>query len=84
MVFVFSIENLKTLNNNTFSKNIGSLYFCSKCENQDEKIFKKEESIKILKSFGLIMAKENINQEFRLESIDKTRDYLVVEIEQNE
>ena len=30
---------------------------CSKCKNEDEKIFKEEESIKILKILGLI---ENI------------------------
>ena len=30
---------------------------CSKCKNEDEKIFKKEESIEILKILGLI---ENI------------------------
>ena len=27
---------------------------CSKCKNDDEKIFKEEESIEILKKFGLI------------------------------
>ena len=30
---------------------------CSKCKNEDEKLFKEEESIEILKIFGLI---ENI------------------------
>ena len=27
---------------------------CSKCKNEDEKIFKKDESIEILKTLGLI------------------------------
>ena len=30
------------------------------------------------------MAEENINQEFRLKNIDKTRNYLIEEINQNE
>ena len=46
---------------------------CSKCKNEDEKIFKGEESTKILKVLGLIeniyyfknMAEENISQWFR-------------------
>ena len=50
---------------------------CSKCKNEDEKIFKEEESIEILKILALldniekyqniyIMAEKNMNQEFRL------------------
>ena len=31
---------------------------CSKCKNEDEKIFKEEESIEILKGLGLINNKE--------------------------
>ena len=27
---------------------------CNKCKNQDEKLFEEEESVEILKSFGLI------------------------------
>ena len=53
---------------------------CSKCENEDEKIFKEEESTEILKILGLInyiehirkykvMPEENINQEFRSKKI---------------
>ena len=30
------------------------------------------------------MSKENINQEFRLKNIDKTRNYLIAEINRNE
>ena len=49
------------------------------CKNGDEKLFKQEESIEILKILGLIeninylknMAEENIGQEFRGKNIDK-------------
>ena len=53
MLFVASIENLKILKYHTFSKK--TLVFsiiCSKCENENEKIFK-EESLEILKFLGL-------------------------------
>ena len=57
---------------------------CSKCKNEDKKIFKEEESIQILKILGLvnnteryqiyiIMSEENINQEFRLKKINEIR-----------
>ena len=47
---------------------------CSKCKNEDEKIFKEEELTEILKVLGLIeniyyfknIAEENISQGFRL------------------
>ena len=66
----------------------------SKCKNEDEKIFKEKESIKILKILGsinnieeyekhLIMTEENMNQEFRLKKIDETRNYLIEEINRN-
>ena len=56
---------------------------CSKCKNQDEKIFIEEKSIEILKILGLIennnyfknMAEENISQHFRLKNINETRNY---------
>ena len=51
------------------------------CKNKDEKIFKEEESIEILKSLGLI---ENISQQFRLKNIDRTRNYFLEEIKKNE
>ena len=55
---VVSIENLKSLKHHIFWKKtlVLSIIF-SKCKNEDEKIFKEEEPIKILKIFGLI---ENI------------------------
>ena len=37
-----------------FEKRLVLSIICSKCENEDEKIFKKEESIEILKMIGLI------------------------------
>ena len=52
---------------------------CSKCKNEDEKIFKEEESIEILRKKNKIM-----NQEFRLKKIDEIRNYLIEEINQNE
>ena len=60
MLFVVSIENFKILKYHTFSKKHFFLLFsiiCSKCKNEDEKIFKEEKSIEILKTLGLI---ENI------------------------
>ena len=57
LLFVASIKSLKTLKHQIFSK---KRYFflsiiCSKCGNEDEKIFKEEESIVILKILGLII-----------------------------
>ena len=40
-----------------FEKTLVLSIICSKCKNEDEKIFKEEESIEILKILGLI---ENI------------------------
>ena len=65
---------------------------CSKCKNEDEKLFKKEESIEILKIIGLIqkynyfqnIADENVSQEFRLKNIDETWHYLIEEVNRNE
>ena len=52
------IENLKILKYHIFSKKQLVLsIICSKCKNEDEKIFNKEESIEILQILGLI---ENI------------------------
>ena len=46
VLFVASIENLKILKYHTFSKKkIVLSIICSKCENEDEKTFKEEESI---------------------------------------
>ena len=64
---------------------------CSKCDNEDEKIFENEKSIETLKTLGLTeniyfenMAEENIIQKFRLNNIDKIKNYFVIEIQRNE
>ena len=55
MLLVVSIENLKNLKYYTFNKKTLVLCrICSKCKNKEEKIFKEEESIEILKILGLI------------------------------
>ena len=54
-----------------FEKALVLSMICSKCENEDEKISKEEESIEIC-------------QEIRLKSIDETRNYFIKEIGQNE
>ena len=57
VLFVVSIENSKTLKHHTFLKKILTLVLsiiCSNCQSKDKKIFKEEESIKILKILGLI------------------------------
>ena len=68
-----------------FKKTLVLSIICSKCDNEDKIIFKKEESIDILKIIGLIKPKEyiiisnkksteeNISQELRLKNIDETR-----------
>ena len=58
MIFVVSIEKLKTLKYHTFFKNIlvRSIVY-NKGENKDKKMFKEEELTEILKIIGLI---ENI------------------------
>ena len=49
MLFAVSIENLKDLKYHTSYKKI-----CSKCENEDEELFKEEESVEILHILDLI------------------------------
>ena len=57
-IFVVSIENFKNLKCHIFLKKTLVLsVIWSKCENEDKKIFKEEESIEIRKTLGLI---ENI------------------------
>ena len=63
MLFVESIENLKNLK--TLRKNISSFTICSKCKVEDEKMFKEEESIDILKILGLI---HNIEEYEKIEN----------------
>ena len=48
-LFVASIENFKNLKYHTFGKTLILFIIWSKCENEDEKIFKEEESIEMLK-----------------------------------
>ena len=48
-----SIENVNNLNIIPLEKTVLSI-ICSRCKTEDEKIFKKEESIEILKVLGLI------------------------------
>ena len=49
-----SVKKLKSLKHHIFViKLLSSI--CNKCESEDEKIFKEEESIEILKILGLII-----------------------------
>ena len=49
-----SAENLKNLKYDTsYKKHQFFFIICSKCKNEDEKIFKEEESIETLKILGL-------------------------------
>ena len=59
---------------------------CSKHKNEDEKIFKENESIEILKIFGLIENKNILKiwlKKFRLKNIDQIRNYLIEEVNRN-
>ena len=58
VLFAGSIEHFKSLKHHTFLKKksiicIICTIICSKYENENEKIFKKEQSIEILKIIGL-------------------------------
>ena len=56
-----SIEILKNLKYHTsFEKTLVFSIICSKCKNEDERFFKDEESIEILKVLGLIENKSRI------------------------
>ena len=66
-----SIENLKKPKiSYLLEKTLVFPIICSKCKNEDEKLFKEEESIEILKILGLLkiynyfknMVEENISQ----------------------
>ena len=54
--YALSIENLKNQKYHISQekKTLFLFTICSKCKNQDEKLFKEEESIEILKVLGLI------------------------------
>ena len=57
-LFVISIENLKNLKHNTCQKKVLFIFItCSKFKNEDENLFREEESLEISKILGLI---ENI------------------------
>ena len=54
MLFVTSIENLKYIKYITSYKTLVLSIICGKCINEDEKVFKEEKSIEILKILGVI------------------------------
>ena len=91
-LFVVSVENLKILKCDAFSKNISFFIIYNQYENRDEKMFKEEESIETLKVLALFClfnyfkntVEENISQEFILKDRDEIRNYFLKEIEQNE
>ena len=71
-------------------KKLLSSSICNKCGNEDEKYFKVEKSINIFKNFVLIdnmykypVQEENLSQEFKLKNIERTKNYLIIEIDQN-
>ena len=54
MLFAANIEYFKNLKSQScYKKTLVLSIICSKCKNENEKIFKEEESIEILKIFGL-------------------------------
>ena len=54
MLFRLSIENLKNFKYRNLEKILVLSIICSKSKNEDERLFKEEESIEILKLLGLI------------------------------
>ena len=54
MLFVTSIENLKYIKYRTSCKTLVLSIICGKYINEDEKVFKEEKSIEILKILGVI------------------------------
>ena len=77
-----------------FEKALVVSIICITFGNKDERIFEEEESIEILKIFGLVnnikmyqkinMTEKNIGQEFRLKEIDEKRNHFIKETNQNE
>ena len=72
-------------------KTLAFSIICSKCNNEDEKIFIDKESIEILNILGLMennysenIVEENISQKFRWKNVNETRNYFLEEIERNE
>ena len=66
-----------------FEKYFCFFIFCAECGNENEKVFKEEESIEILKILGLI---KNIYKYFQNteEEVDEIRTYFLEEIKDNE
>ena len=62
MLFVVSIENLKICISYLLGKTLVLSINCNKYKIEDEKIFKEEESIDILKILGLI----NNSEEYKM------------------
>ena len=78
-----------------FKKTLDLSIVYSKCGHEYRKLFKEEDSIEILKIFGLVTNIEEYqkiynhvwrkhSQEFRLKNINETRNYFIKEINQNE
>ena len=66
MLFVVSIQNLKNLKTSyLLEKTLVLSIICSKCKDEDEKMFNEEESIEILKILGLI---HNIEEHEKIEN----------------
>ena len=65
MLFVVIIEDLKTLEFYTSSRNISSFYICSSVR------------IKMKKYLNNNMVEENMSEKFRLKNIDETRSILL-------
>ena len=69
-----------------FEKTLVFSIILIKCDTKDEKVFKEEESMKILKVLSLInniiilevnLTEENLSQEFRLKYTDKAKIYFL-------
>ena len=57
---------------------------CSKCKNEDENLFKEEESIDIILVYWKHIITENVSQQFRSKNMNETRNYSFKWIQQNE
>ena len=70
MLFAVSIKNFKNLKYHTINKKTLVLsIICSKCKNEDKKVFKEEEWITILKILDLIDNTEEY-QKTRIKNFD--------------
>lgn len=94
----WSIENISSVIYKiscVFDKILFLSVICRKCGDNNNRIFKEEETIETLKILGLIeekfdvylinMSDKKVSQEFRLKKIyDETRSYFVEEMKQND